>query len=80
MPALVMGQVSHAATYEGATSISASDSLPLNRGGGRARTAISSNLLTTRVGTLRGASRTASWGVTMQGVSAAMAYSSGYSL
>jgi hypothetical protein len=69
MPALVMGNMAKAATYEGATSISASDSLALNRGGGRSRVAISSNLLTTRTGAMRGASRTASWGVTMQPVS-----------
>jgi hypothetical protein len=69
MPALVMGNVAHSATYEGATSISASDSLALNRGGGRSRVAISSNLITTRTGTMRGASRAASWGVTMQPVS-----------
>jgi hypothetical protein len=68
MPALVMGNMAHSATYEGALSISASDSLPLNRGG-RGRVAISSNLLTTRVGTMRGASRAASYGVTMQPVS-----------
>jgi hypothetical protein len=69
MPALVMGNMAHSATYEGATSISASDSLALNRGGGRSRVAISGNLLTTRTGAMRGASRTASWGVTMQPVS-----------
>jgi hypothetical protein len=69
MPALVMGTMTKAATFEGATAISASDSLALNRGGGRSRVAISSNLLTTRTGTMRGATRTASWGVTMQPVS-----------
>uniref|UniRef100_A0A383W345 Uncharacterized protein n=1 Tax=Tetradesmus obliquus TaxID=3088 RepID=A0A383W345_TETOB len=68
MPALTMGQVSHASTYEGASSTAASDSLALNRGGDRSRVAISGNLLTTRTGSMRGASRTASWGVTMQPV------------
>ncbi|WIA39401.1 hypothetical protein OEZ86_005505 [Tetradesmus obliquus] len=68
MPALTMGNVAHASTYEGASSTAASDSLALNRGGGRSRVAISGNLITTRTGSMRGASRTASWGVTMQPV------------
>jgi hypothetical protein len=66
-----MGNVAKAATYEGALSISASDSLPLNRGG-RGRVAVSGNLLTTRTGSMRGATRTGSYGVTMQPVSAVM--------
>lgn len=67
MPALTMGQVAKSATYQGALAISASDSLPLNRGG-RGRVAVSGNLLTTRTGSMRGATRTASWGTTMQPV------------
>jgi hypothetical protein len=68
MPALVMGNMAKSATYEGALAIAASDSLPLNRGG-RGRVAVSSNLLTTRTGSMRGASRAASYGTTMQPVS-----------
>jgi hypothetical protein len=61
MPALVLGSVSKAATYQGATAISTTDSLGLFAGGD---SAVSNSLLTARTGGFRGASGTGSFGVT----------------
>ncbi|KAF8057915.1 hypothetical protein HT031_005861 [Scenedesmus sp. PABB004] len=61
MPALVMGGMAKATTYEGATSISTTDSLGMNAG---RRSSVSSTILTARGGVLRGATRSASYGVT----------------
>ena len=54
--------IAKAQTYNGATAISTTDSVGLNRGGDAV--AISNNVRTTRTGTMRGASTAGSMGVT----------------
>ncbi|KAF8071032.1 EGY1 [Scenedesmus sp. PABB004] len=69
MPAVVIGGVSHAQTYEGATSTSSSDSFGVNRGG--RGTAISGDYLTSRQPVLRRARPGQSWATTMESVNSA---------